>query len=591
MQSSCSSHTISLLNDTYRLLLTNLSIIREGAMQLYLSALPFCPTNTALRRAYSDEAESTIRVLLGADTRWSQCLGTLKGKGGNATSIAFSPDGRNVAAGFNNGHLQVWDTADDTILDVVREVKSVVTMVAFSGDGSRLALCSAGSARVEVWDPKTGDAVHFLESDKGAVWSVAFSPDSTRVACGTSTGWVKVWDAANAYPVGGIGGHGASTPVRAVTFSSDARHVASASLGSVKMWDTQENKRSTLQYGPGTKTQPTSLIFSSDGQQLVAVWEDSTTSRWDVSSGSILIPAQARESKSVERAASWAIAPGGMRWACGFQDGTIRMLNDFGSEVIVLEGHSSPVTALAFSADGACLVSGDSDGIQKLWGDITSDNNLSGDLPIEGVSCVDFSKDGRFVASGSGDSAVRIWDTGTGTLLQTLEGHDDLVRDMHFCKDGRTLESKSASSTCLWEVGTWTLRPDDSGGCQGGSRSQPFEMPREALGHYLFTIAEEDHFLWRISSSPPDYTRDRLCVIPPALRLTSEYAPFVWRGNHIAFVGGDARRLVILEVLLEAEDEESQPTLGPYGYGRLHLFTQFMYLPLMDKVGGNNVDW
>jgi WD40 repeat protein len=50
------------------------------------------------------------------------------------------------------------------------------------------------------------------------------------------------------------------------------------------------------------------------------------------------------------------------------------------------------------------------------------------------VKSVVFSPDGKQVASGSYDETVRLWDSVTGAALQTLEGHSDTVM-------GATLQS------------------------------------------------------------------------------------------------------------------------------------------------------
>ncbi|RKL05933.1 Vegetative incompatibility protein HET-E-1 [Fusarium oxysporum] len=71
------------------------------------------------------------------------------------------------------------------------------------------------------------------------------------------------------------------------------------------------------------------------------------------------------------------------------------------------------------------------------------------------VSSVVFSKDDRLIASGSYDSTIKIWNVATGKEEQTLEGHIGLVSSVVFSKDSRLIASGSNDSTIkIWNVTT-----------------------------------------------------------------------------------------------------------------------------------------
>ncbi|RKK77386.1 Vegetative incompatibility protein HET-E-1 [Fusarium oxysporum] len=71
------------------------------------------------------------------------------------------------------------------------------------------------------------------------------------------------------------------------------------------------------------------------------------------------------------------------------------------------------------------------------------------------VSSVVFSKEGKLIASGSWDKTVKIWNVTTGEEERTLEGHMDLVRSVVFSNDGKLIASGSKDNTVkIWNVAT-----------------------------------------------------------------------------------------------------------------------------------------
>jgi WD40 repeat protein len=91
-----------------------------------------------------------------------------------------------------------------------------------------------------------------------------------------------------------------------------------------------------------------------------------------------------------------------------------------------MSGHLADINDLAFSPDGALLVTASADGTARLWqaasGRLVASLEAHGDAVMSAV----FSPDGTHVLTGSWDGTARVWDR-SGTPLGVLVGHSSLV--------------------------------------------------------------------------------------------------------------------------------------------------------------------
>lgn len=206
-------------------------------------------------------------------------LSVLEGAEDELYSIAFSPDGRWVAAG-SNGTVLLWDISSLGQPKVIDGHGSYVYSVAFSCDSHRLVSgCEDGFVRV--WDIPKGYFVWQVQRHKEAVYSVAFSPDGSRVASGGYDKLVNLWEAERGQFMRssetdfrvGVG------RVTSVAFSPDGRNLAVGSLDdTVRLWDIVAGSARVLGEHDSSVE---GLAFSPDGKLLASCGLDKAVRVWD----------------------------------------------------------------------------------------------------------------------------------------------------------------------------------------------------------------------------------------------------------------------------------------------------------------------
>ncbi|HEX6865004.1 MAG TPA: hypothetical protein VF414_19390, partial [Thermoanaerobaculia bacterium] len=117
--------------------------------------------------------------------------------GGDVSSIQFSPDGRYVVTttvnGFSGGSSRLWDAAGGRLWQVFPG-----GVAAVSPDGAVIAT-GGMRERVRLWDTATGALRHDLGGDM--VSALAFTPDGSQVAVSSQREkGARTWDVATGRP-------------------------------------------------------------------------------------------------------------------------------------------------------------------------------------------------------------------------------------------------------------------------------------------------------------------------------------------------------------------------------------------------------
>jgi WD40 repeat protein/uncharacterized caspase-like protein len=415
-----------------------------------------------------------------------------------ATRLVFSPDGRLLATStFRSGTIKLWETATGRELRNLssggQNSMGLSPVMAFSADG-RLLAAAAGNNSVKVWEVINGHEVQTLSGSQASFMSalgisfIAFSPDDRKLV--TISDAIRVWDTASWRETktvdtasmnvsafkGGEGGMALSADgnqlarvstdggnpeikfldlttgreVRSVElphdqidslelcFKADGSLVAAGIVDrKLKVWDvtTRPGERD---FGPTVKDNSL-LKFSRDGR-MMSLSEGYTIKLWEVATGRPL------PTLNIPNTGVFADYGGvfigfsedGKKAATGgFGTPTVLWEVETGKQVQQMKGRSNMAYSVAFSADGNQLSAGG----RTRW-DLRTGRGLRLTVAPSDKLFGMPSPDGKLIALfAPNNSTITILETPSGRQLQTLTRTtaNDGVSRVRFSPNGRLL--------------------------------------------------------------------------------------------------------------------------------------------------------
>jgi WD40 repeat protein len=429
------------------------------------SSMGFSPTRPLW---ISGDYDGTVDVYHLDDL--TEQINQLSGLSGQVGAVAFSPDGRILAAGDGAGTVRLWDMSEPASSRPLTSMRARggIRSLAFGTDG-RTLIGGDGSGNATVWNVDRRGAPRPLATMTGgsAAVRMAFRPDARSMFVVAADGTASLWNVADpARPQRSARLPIARGPVRTAAVSPDGRTVAAVGRddGRLVVTDVSDPGR------PATAPVPAQIlpdaygmVISPDGRTLAVAADETTLMLWRLAG---------RDRPTLLGTATGAVdtmafGPDGRTLATA-DDRVVTLWNVTGrsapTRLATLAGHSAAVTSVAFSPDGRTLASTGNDAAAILW-DVTDRadphqiSTMLGD--DRSMRSAGFSRDGRTLVTVNGDYGVLLWDVGhraAPVRVATAVAGWGGARSAVFQPDGTTLAVSGSYRPDDANVTLWSYR-------------------------------------------------------------------------------------------------------------------------------------
>ncbi len=440
---------------------------------------------------------------------------------GGAGSPAFNPSGTEVAVGFGNGTVAVFDARTGKKLQSATDGSAPIDKVAFLGNTGTVVIGS--QSNLALWQPQNGskccdvlarepvyalatsprDPHEFAVTSAGStavLWNVKdprkpqkvtigtasavtfandikFSADGSRVVTAESDGTVDVYDLARP-AVAATRLTAAQADAWSTAFSPDGKQVAVGySNGTTLVWNLSTKLPLTLLAGNAGGVMTTQ--FSQDGSKIVTASQDGTIRVWY---------AEPRELRT-----QFTISPNGGKpspvGGAEYIGNRIITLDQYGHLYVFTAGGEQqavvspgvPVNAVTWNNSGTKIVTSGTDGTAALWqasGSSYTKVSLPSPVHVGGADYVAMSPDGSRFAAETGDFTAQVLSTANGHVLRRLN-FDNQIQVLAISPDNHQViggdlygqvEMWNGTATNPWKLGSLGPPIDDVQYNQSGSK-------------------------------------------------------------------------------------------------------------------------
>jgi WD40 repeat protein len=378
--------------------------------------------------------------------------------------LAFSAGGKYLASGGSfDATARIWEVATGQPLKKFTGHPSYVAQVGWSADGKKLIGEGGVSGDISVWTIASGQKTQKFSVGQ-YVLSLAPDPVGERIAVVTNDAAVIILNLTTGKAERNIGAP--ADKYHRVAWSPDGKVLAAGCAKGTFLYDPNTGNVTGKLDATGT-----ALDWSADGTRLATASGDATVKLWNAADGT-LIHKVAASANSVHLLPGNAgmvtgdtVAIATYQWADGkrtaYRDvtGVVWPVWNPGRPVVTgvqtpslwlwdsatghlrhkLDGHTSSISAFAWSPDGKSIATASYDKTVRVYEAASGKLAHKLEKHTGPVMCVAWSPDGKEIASGGQDKKLIVWDAKSGEDKHILTEHAATIACLAFSPGGSVL--------------------------------------------------------------------------------------------------------------------------------------------------------
>ncbi|KKD06417.1 WD-40 repeat-containing protein [Streptomyces sp. WM6386] len=392
-------------------------------------------------------------------------------------AVGFGPGGRTVAAASPNEGVWVWDVTTGRTR-TSRDGQITGSEVALSPDGQTYALVRTDGS-VQLRETATGVVRHTIKDVPIGSHGMAFAPDGRTLALQGPGDTVRLWDTASgtARTTVTVGLHGRGA--MSVALSADGRTLFTSSNASPTIRVhrlSADHPRTTLPGRSGTYV--TDMQFSRDGRTVTTVRQQplgrGSVQLWDARTGEpeaapapdtdLAVRGQ-QPPVTGSRPVAVGFSPTGRALAASAVNRRVIEVRDVATGSLRQSRAVGAVLTAVFSPDGTRLAIVGEKGSVRIWHLSTGELRTVHTSHGQPVRTMAFSPDGHTLAVvdiETGGDRITLFDAATGRTQRTIDPGPRSLLILAFSPDGHTLATASGSSGLVKTWDTRTGRLEDT---------------------------------------------------------------------------------------------------------------------------------
>jgi WD40 repeat protein len=287
---------------------------------------------------------------------------TPAGTGITVYSVAWSPDGAQVASGGVDGKIALWNATTGALILTLNTEFAEVNMVAWSPNGSLIAAVG-NKSELQIWNSNDGTSYATYKIASSGIAALSWSPDNEHIALAGGDSTVRIVDVLNgSFSLFAQSSHG----VNAVAWSPNGQYLAFGGVDwTVQVWDYAQDTVAFTYLGHSGAID--AIAWSPDGTRIASTGGDGTIQVWDALTGANTFT----YTNVTGIALAWS--PNGQYLASSEYYGYAKVweMNDADPIFVFAQQYAAYSYSVAWSPDSKQIASSGYNGTIQMWDALT----------------------------------------------------------------------------------------------------------------------------------------------------------------------------------------------------------------------------